>query len=451
MSITIFFAVTLAAAPDVASVEPILEAISSEREGLSPEDVATRVLRSAPETEGARERRDAARAQLGAVRVGLAPRIEGSARVSRLFLEDSESSLPPSLSFEIPRDRASFSASLRYSLSNLFLETLPTISSAEARVKTRTLELEVARSDLALRAREAFWAVVRARGTLWVASSSLQEARASRDRLRTLVSSGLATPADLAAGAARYEARVEDQLAAEQRLEVARHELTLLAGGDLPPTLLVNRSALSPPPSPGEGVGELEREARDRRPVLAALDGIREQLSKSRLAASGARWPDLSISAEATYASPNQNIIPPEEKFLASAIIGLGLSWSPNDLAVANADRARLSAEEQRVHEQWRRQWRAIRLSIRQEQSALRTSLQRLEATAARVEAASEAFRTRRVSFENGRGLYTEVLSAEAELNRARRGYLFALIDAHLARARLDRAVGRLASAESPR
>jgi outer membrane protein TolC len=429
-------------APQPASTEPLLEFIRAGEQKLSPVGLARAALESAPEIDAARRRVEAAESRRDRLEVGLYPRFEATASASRLVLQEASAS-NQRFEFDIPRNRASIKGSLRYSLTGLFLEVMPTLDAESARVRAARIEREVTRADLALRTHEAFWRLVRARGTVWVAKSSLREARASRDQLTTLGESGLATPADVAAAEARFEARVEDVLAAENQRSIAREDLSLLTEVEIPPTTGVQGSVLDVPSPPTRSVQALEAIARRQRAELRSLRALHQELGGRRRSLRGRALPELVLQAEGEYAHPNPNIIPPEEEFSGSGVFGAVISWSPSDLASASAERDELDAELARVRDEWKRVWRQIRFSIRSQLSQLEVSLRRTEAARSRIEAAAEAFRTRRVAFENDRGLYTEVLAAEAELNRARQAFLFGLVDAHLAEARLARAVGR--------
>ena len=237
----IFFALMITG--DTSKTEPMLDAISRGDTTLTPEGIAESALSAAPEIKEARLRTSAARAQRRKTQLGLLPQIQTSLDASRLEFEEP----PPgssAIAFNIPQNRVSLRAALSYSLTGLLLDVLPRIGAESARVEARRAEEKTARRDLSLRARETFWRMVRARGILWVAKSSLREATASRDRLRSLRGAGLATPADLASGEARFEERREELLAAESDWEVPREDLELLIDQDLPKRVGVPRASL---------------------------------------------------------------------------------------------------------------------------------------------------------------------------------------------------------------
>jgi len=435
---------------ETAPPAPLLDSFQQGERTVTPRSVAERVLEVAPEADVARLRTEAARAERKRARVGLYPRLDASFEVSRLALQEGSGvDLPgvggqsSTLAFDIPRNRASLRAGMSYSITGLLLEQLPTLEAENVKVEARSAEEAVIQRDLTLRAEETFWRLVRTRGVRWVAVSSLREARASRDRLRSMINAGLVTPADLAAGEARLEERREELMAAESNLDIAREDLALLTETPRVEEVAIPRAVLAPPSPPVEAIAALEDEARTRREDLRVLELAHDELAKREAALLGPSLPDVTFEGETLYASPNPNVVPPEDTFLGSGSVGLALSWSPNELATADADRDRLRADLARVKRQWDRTWREIRFAVRRGADALRVSLRRIDSTEARVAAAAEAYRTRQVAFENGRGLYTEVLSAEAELNRAQQAFLFALVDAHLAKARLARALGR--------
>ena len=432
---------SIAASPHADAMAPLVEAICQGDVILTPQDAADAARAVGPEIMEARHRTEAARARRSGVQTGLYPELEVSFRLSRLELEESSGS--SDLAFDIPRDRASLRGVVSYSPTALLLDVLPRLDAEAAAIRAREWEEVVARQDLELRAKEAFWEVIRSKGVYWVAESSLEEARTSRDRLLSLSQVGLATPSDLASAEARVKERIEELLAAGGDWEIAREDLGLLMAREIPKGMGTARANLGPPTAVASLLTTLEAEAEQQRGELLVLDMTKEELTHRRRALIERMLPSLSLEAEALYAQPNPNLIPPEDDFSGSVLVGPVVAWSPNLLASAAADRAELDAERARVGRERARVFREIRFDIRRQTNALRVSLRRLGSTEERVKAAGEAFRTRQVAFENGRALYSELLGDEAELNRARLASLFALVDAHLARARLNRALGR--------
>src|SRR5262249_52791765 len=105
------------------------------------------------------------------------------------------------------------------------------------------------------------------------------------------------------------------------------------------------------------GLEELTHGALERRLETRALVTAEQALVRQEQAQKADRYPRLSAFAQANYDRPNQRIVPSLDEFRFTWAAGVQLTWSPNDLLVANtrvddteaklraigADRARLS------------------------------------------------------------------------------------------------------------
>jgi outer membrane protein TolC len=85
----------------------------------------------------------------------------------------------------------------------------------------------------------------------------------------------------------------------------------------------------------------------------------------------------------------------------------------------------------------------ALRQEIGQGFEDYEAARQAMESALTGIRAAEESYRVRREQFRAGAAVATDVIDAESELRRARLELVNAAIDVRIARARLDRAVGR--------
>ena len=430
-----------AACGQAPTASPLIEALSSGETPLTPRMCAEAAVQAAPEVEEAlRQLTQAERARAEQV-VEWAPDVTVSGRVSRLAVEDA-SALGP-VEVDVPSNRASVELQVRQSLTDA-VATIPARVGAEgALVRAARARQDSVQADLTLRAREDFWTLVRARGLTWVAEASKKAASSQRDRVSSLLEAGLATPADAAAADARLAKRQADVARRRADRAVARDALALLIARPVPASFAVPGQVLQPPPPPGLPVLALQEQALEDRSDLRVLTGQIEQARTLQKSAAAVGWPDLAVEGRATYAQPNLDAGLPREAFSGSATVGLGLRWSPDGLVASRVRVARLRERVRELEARRRRMVRRIRTSVNQHTRGLRAALERLRPGRVEVDAASEAYRVRTVLFDNGNGLFSQVLAAEADLERARQSFLSALVDAHLARARLDRELER--------
>ncbi|MEL6185069.1 MAG: TolC family protein, partial [Myxococcota bacterium] len=314
-------------------------------------EAVSRAIESGPELARARALVERAEAEVGELRVELAPRISAGARLTRIggFSDAAFGSPPNQIEVSIPRTQASLTGSLEYDLTRLFAEVFPRLQASQALVEAERYRAEATREAVALNALETYWTQARARGQVAVAQASLQEAQDQTDRIERMLGAGLATPADQDASRARRAAALEQKIRAEGAEETWRVSANALLNLPLSTRLAIPLAELEPPAEETRTLAALVDLGRTRRPEVRALRSALRALSAQRVALLGQRLPHLGVKAEAIYAQPNPNVIPPQEAFDGSWSVSAQLSWSPNDLFRAGAVDEQLVRDERRT------------------------------------------------------------------------------------------------------
>jgi outer membrane protein TolC len=446
--------------------------------GMTADQAAERAVRSAPSLERSRASVLVAEASADRALAGLFPRVEVSARYTRLSdveqgglgagLDQSTIDLIESQigmvsdpaarnlftaflqaqlavsGFEFPLivDQYSFRASLTYPVSDVFLSVLPARSASLSLAESARIRSQVEEATVALRARESFYQLVRARGALAVAESALVQVTANRDRTRALVEAGVLAPVDLM--------RVEAQVASS-RVGVARARGGVSLAEQAVRVLLHDES--EEPIAIGEDVSapiapietprrRLIQTALSRRLEIRALELSADASDDLATSRGNARWPRIGVQANLDVANPNPRVFPQTEEFGTTWDVSAFLSWSPNDLATAEMDESESAARASEIRADLESFRDAVRLEVAQAYDAFESARAQLEAANVGIEAAEEAYRVRQRQLEAGAVATSDVIDAEAELTRARLEYLESAIGARIAKARLDRAVG---------
>lgn len=310
---------------------------------------------------------------------------------------------------------------------------------AEAAEASRAASLQ----QLSLVTTQSYWEVVRARAQLALANESREVARERARQTEQQVASGAATrdqALSASAQAAAYDRLIQ---VAEGRLQVAEQSLRDLLGLEANEPLALAADLTDLPEAESLAPQELRTAAAAGAPAVDAARARARAADARADAQRSAMFPSLSASFGVDYANPNQRIFPQQTEFTATWDAGLQLSWSLDGAAVSGARLAqqRALAEEQRLAAQELEQ-SAGRDAI-QAQSALGAALagvdaQRMAAEAAMVNAGYAAERARA-------GVSTELQlrNAEAERLSARLDLVDALVDAQVAAAQLDVALGR--------
>lgn len=471
----------------VRGLEPIDPAIYAEvfssrvtAGGLTARDVASRAVETAPSVARGRASLRAAEAQADVSVTNFLPRLDVTASYTRLsevtlpslggggidpatlaaFESDIAMMTDPAaqrvstgflqafqaatsgFTFPVILDQWALRAQLSYPVTDLFLTILPAYEATEGFADVERLRLEAERRNVDLRAREAFFNHVRAQATLAVAEATAAQSEANRTQVQALVQAGVAPRVDLM--------RVEAASAAA-RVGVARSDGAVQITGHVIRTLLHESGGRGALPI-GENLAENLPDVRtsradfvaralDRRAELRALDRLVAAQSRLADVQSGRRFPRLLLTGQAEYSNPNQRIIPSRQEFDGTWAVGAAIAWSPNDTANAQLALSQTEAQVEQARADLESLRDAIRIEVEQSYENYVAARSSLEAAAAGLQAATEAYRVRQEELDAGTAVARDLVDAEADLTRSRIDLVNAIIDLRIAHARLARAV----------
>ncbi len=301
------------------------------------------------------------------------------------------------------------------------------ISATRAQADAESSSLERRRQELSLAVSEAYFGAQAAVQGLSFADDVLAHAHEIERFVRQRNAEGLVLDAEVArASASRAQAEAE-RAAAEQQLASARSLLALIGGEEIRSANLVTPLATPLPPSPAP-------DASAQRPDLRSARARSEAARNAVTATKASLLPEvfIQVSAETMRSDLDQG---------ASWVTGiLGARWQLGvaDLHAVRAAESRASAADAAARWQERLAAREVEEARRAVSSADARVLFGEEATAA-----SESARALRVArHRQGLLLLTEVLDAEAGLAGARALLLRSKLEARLARAQLQLALG---------
>ncbi|HTM45338.1 MAG TPA: TolC family protein, partial [Polyangiaceae bacterium] len=197
-----------------------------------------------------------------------------------------------------------------------------------------------------------------------------------------------------------------------------------------------------PPPAASANEALLS-EARNNRVELQALNQSGQALERQAAVASAKNYPRLDAFGNAYYANPNPRLVPAKEEWKASWDLGLQVSWAPNDLGIAAANRRAALAERDAVLAQAAALKDEINVALMEAEQQEKDAQERVATSAQLLRAAQAAHDARRALYDNGRTTLAELLTAESQLLNAEWGVINALIDTRVARASFNHALGR--------
>jgi outer membrane protein TolC len=355
------------------------------------------------------------------------------------------------LDFPVLQNQYTLQASLLVPVSDYFLRVAPANRAAELVEQSAAAKLAAEQNRVVADAKLTYYAWVRARLGVIVAEQALTQSVAHLADVERSLEVGTATRADVA--------RVESQVASSELLVETSKNLATLTERQL-------RTALHDREQRMYRIGEdlrveradareatldlpsLWRTAVSNRPELIALDrGARAQRRQAEVDRA-AGWPRLDLFANGYYSNPNQRIFPQQSGFEPSWDAGAQLTWTVSDAAGAGAAGRSTDAKASGLEAQRAALSDRIQIEVTAAAQAWREARVATRTTTRRLAAAEESYRARRVLFQNGRATSIELLDAETDLTRARLDAIAARIDVHVARARLEYALGIGASAK---
>lgn len=469
-------------AADATSDQAVREQLAALAEpgGLTADAAASAAIDTAPSMRSAEAAVVAAEAGARAAWQNLFPRLELSARYTRLSpvtqpdfgsiglspedaamarilvdgvddpeanllwtsLINSFSSTDGGFSFPVILNQYAFRATASYPVSDLFFTILPGYRAAETATEARRAQTRVEHQQIGNRAREAYYALARARGGMTVAQKAVEQSEAHLRQVEILVEAGAAAPVErlrLQAQVAQARLQVAN---AQAGVALSEHALRSLMHDESNGHIAIGEDFSVPPPEVEGDLSALTDRALRQRPEMLALEALVEARERALRVDLGRRYPQLLVQANVDVANPNQRIIPQRERFDTTWDLSVILRWSPNEFGQARQRVEQARAELLQVRADIDALRDGIRLEVAQHAAQLEAARVAYEASVVALRAAHEAYRVRRSQLEAGAAVTSDVIDADADLTRARLGVVDAAIQLRLTHRRLLNALG---------
>lgn len=425
-------------------------AAAQEADRLTVEQAVDRAHNESYEMEARRAETESAEHRRNGAWRGFLPRLDIRGRASKVeeveprTLEMPSDDLPqepPEVQFGEPiGEMYSLRATLTQPLFSGF-GLLRRYQAAGEAVELADARSRQTRQEVRLEIVEAYFGLHRARSLHEVARQSVSTLEAHLARVREMKKAGRATRLDVS----RVESRLASARGRSSRAEsaVRKARLALTSRLDLGPSTDIE---LADGPeefdwSDAPDTRRLIERAVQARPEIEVAREASQLRDREAEAARGKLWPQLSLQAGYTLASPHERYFPPREEFDGSWDVSLVLSWQfdwGRTLEEARAADGQTRAARARVH----RLERATRAAVERRLSDVRAADQRVASGRKAVESAEESLRVARKMFEAGRVTTTDVLDSELQLAEARSELVEARVNRRLAIAALRRVVG---------
>jgi outer membrane protein TolC len=303
-------------------------------------------------------------------------------------------------------------------------------------------EIATARGDLALEITRAYWALVTATESLRVVQESVTRIDAHLRDVRNQLAAGVAAPNEVFTVEAQESRQRMLTVQARGMRDVAEAELARLVGA-APGTPIEPAVAFDPGPPAAAPLDLMVDAARQKRPERAALAKRVSAANERRRAAAAGTKPTVAVGGGLDYARPNPRIFPREAAWRTAWDASVNVSWSLFDGGRARSEIAEAAASARAVEERLADFDAALAVEIRQRVTEIVSARAAIDAATDAVRSAAEARRVLGDRFAAGVATSTDVLDAYVALLQAELDRTQAVATAHLADARLARALGQ--------
>lgn len=318
------------------------------------------------------------------------------------------------------------------------------IEAARAQQEAARQDLAAATADIVLETESAYWALVTGRESARVLRDSIASYDTHLKDAQNRYDLGLAARNDLLAVQVERDRAELARLEAENRAEVANANLVRLVGLS-PDARVVPREPVARRPfgEEREGLATLVSSALQARPEMAAL---RARISAAEAQARilrAASLPQASLSGGYDFARPNSRVLPLIDEWKGTWSVGVSVSLTAFDGGRASAAVAQARAQAEAARHQLQDLEQRIRLEVTSRRLDLSTAGAALDVAERNLLAAQESVTVESDRYREGVGASSDLLDAQTRRLRAGLDLTLATSDVRVARAGLDRAVGR--------
>lgn len=336
-----------------------------------------------------------------------------------------------------------FAANLQVSsrLSDLIGARRHQLRAARANLEASAANAELSRLQAAETAISAYWELVRARAQLTLAQQARDVAATRAGEAAQRRAAGVSTDADAIAAVAGATAYDQVVAAAEIRAEYAEAYLRDLLRWPAEETLGVEGDLLPLPELPAQ-LDSLAAEAQERSPQLAAARAQADAADAQADAQRAGQMPTLDVAFNLDSANPNSRIFPQETVFTTTWDLTVQVGWSLDGALIAGAQRQqqRANAESARLAAQDASE--ALARQVLQARGNLAAALVAVEAQRLAAAGARERDRVAAARAEAGVSTMSDREASASDYLGARLDLVDAIVEAHLAHARLRRVLG---------
>jgi len=430
-----------------------LAAMMGTPNGLTADEVARRTLISNPDVTAKQKGVAAADASRDETKSRFYPKLDLSARYTRLSdlkttylpLPGSPTPIPSTSLFPVILDNYTLQATLAIPLSDYVLRLSNSMASANHNKSAAQLDERATRLSVARDARVAYYQWIRAQGGAYVAAKALESAQGHQQDAKNAFDAGLVSRADVLRTVSQQKSAELAVARTANNVAIATEQLRVLMldssqiNYQIGENILDELPPYAVPTTPDAGYAE----ALERRLEMRQLGESEAALRAEAALARAGNYPRLDAQAGALYGNPNGRYVPPDSTWRGTWDASIVLSWTPTNIFGATAQAKTVEAHADEVAAKKGALRNALHMEVSEALNALTEATFGLDVSRDNLTAASENYRVRRELYRAGKATIVEVTDAETELTRARLEVVNSHVDVRIARVALTHALGR--------
>ena len=298
-----------------------------------------------------------------------------------------------------------------------------------------------ARQEIILRVKESYFTILKAKNINEVALQAVEQVKSHVEVAQAFYEQEMIPRNDLLEAEVRYAQVKQDLIRAENGVEIAKAYFnTLLRREVNQPVEVEDIPEYQPQAFPLE---DCLSEAFQRRPEMKEIEFTVEKAEKGVTLSKSRFFPTISLVTDyqrmGEHADVRGNLYEDAERFMVTTLFSWDVwEWGKKHYQVS-ASRAKAA----QAGEQKKQVGDAIALEVKESYLNLQEEEKNIVVAKTAIERAEENFRLNKEKYNEQMATTTDVLDAQTLLTGAQNNYYNALSDYHIAKARLERAVGR--------
>ena len=313
---------------------------------------------------------------------------------------------------------------------------------AEQSAKATTEDYNKDQSDLVFNVKNAYWSLFKATQMKKVMDETVDQATAHINDAKNLLNAGMLTENDIL----KLEVQLSDveyrQVDAENAVKLANVALDNVLNVSLDTEIEI---ASSPNAATAEydGISNLVNDAVKKRPEVKSAD-YRVKASEASVTMAQSSWyPQVSLVGDYYYSNPNSRIFPAVNEFKGTWDAGVNVSLNIWDWLTTAHQTEQAQAQLTQSMDALSITKDNITLEVTQNYLNVNQAKKRIDISELGVKQAEENLRETENRFKNGMALSSDVVDAETAYTTAKTNYTNSVVDYELAKARLDKSIGK--------